>query len=338
MPPTAGGPGSTPTPPTSSPNTTPTPGTSASYLHVLQRPWVMSYPIDPTGRLLPPVTQRVANDLVALSGEPQGRFVLAARDERFAAAFVSYAPDPRDGTLVKRSEAGTAPCGGFQCIESTVWIRAGANRVHGMWRGVFGTSQNEWFSYVSANLGSDGQLGDVTRSQFQIYSDPGLAVVDVRENVLYKTEERYTAHGALEGHVIEPDGSLTRIETTHLCLAHRFCDGCAYPVVTARGFLIAAARPDSFTESTSVCTYQGLRLKPIGALDFGATRAEAYVSESEQQPVLVAMNTETPTAGARHEELRLFALVDDGGLQALDVKDLLKPSRQILFHSSGRAL
>jgi hypothetical protein len=87
-----------------------------------------------------------------------------------------------------------------------------------------------------------------------------------------------------------------------------------------------------------VCTYQGLRLKPIGALDFGATRAEAYVSESEQQPVLVAMNTETPTAGARHEELRLFALVDDGGLQALDVKDLLKPSRQILFHPSGRAL
>jgi hypothetical protein len=201
--------------------------------------------------------------------------------------------------------------------------------------------EHEENSYVSAALGPDGQLGKVNRLQFPRDFDPGLMTVDVRESVLYKTEMwvyNGGGHGALEGHVIEPDGSLTRIGTTHLCLARRFCDGCAYPLVTARGFLIAAAWIGSYPENPSTCSYQGLRLKPVGALDFGATRAEAYVPEAEDQPVLVAMNTQTSNASSTREELRLFALADDGGLQALDAKDLPKPSRQILFHPSGHAL
>jgi hypothetical protein len=343
---------STPMPPTATVGPNPTPAASIAHLHVLQHPWVMAYPIDPTGRLLPPVTQRVGNGIVALSGEPQGRFVLAGREVPaegyYASTIVSYAPDSRDGTLVKRSESDVFErpvqycyqgVDGSTCRETWVWLRAGASRVHGMWEMAYGPAgpSHYQYSYVSAALGPDGQLGKVSRLAFPTDFDRGLAAVDVRESVLYKTEPYLPAgNGALEAYVIEPDGSLTRIGTTHLCLARRFED--VAPLLTVRGFVFAEARIGSWWESPSVCTYQGLRLKPLEALDFGATRAEALVPEKQAEPALVAMNTQTSSGGTTQEHLRLLAMGDDGALEALDVEHLPGRSRQILFHPLGRAL
>jgi len=69
----------------------------------------MTYEIDKSGRLRPPATQHVARDLFGLAGEPQGRFVYGAhggwslssngKGEGSDLTIVTYAPDPRDGTL-----------------------------------------------------------------------------------------------------------------------------------------------------------------------------------------------------------------------------------------------
>jgi len=287
-----------------------------------------------------------------LAGDPQGRFVYAAHGgwqvgwNGAACAVngtdgmvVTYAPDPRDGALAWVSETTVYRAGGW-CGEGAGWnwLSGGATRVHGLWYNRWGTAGHHLtFSYVSVAVASDGQLGPVSRRAFDFDADPGRVTVDVRSDVLYKAANAPTtpgtihAQGGLTAHVIEPDGQLTRMGWSNLCLAATI-PPLAYPrpLVAARGFLFASV---SLTEPErkTVCSYQGLRLRPLADLGFSASAGEAFVPSGEAMPPLVAMAVPGP-------ELRLFAMNGDGDLQLLDSEPLLNPASQFLFHPSGRFL
>lgn len=334
-----------PTPP---PAPTPSPTvTSAGYLHVLQRPWVMTYEIDPTGRLRPPITQHVGRDAYMLAGEPQGRFVYAAHggwqvgwDGASCAVdgtdgmVVTYAPDARDGALAWVSEATVSQAGGW-CGEPAGWdwLSGGVNRVYGLWHRRWGSAGHHLtYSYVSVPVAGDGQLGPVSRREFDVDTDPGLVTVDVRSDVLYKAANtRPPALGGFTAHVIEPDGQLTPMGWSNLCLAARI-PRLAYPrpLVAARGFLFASASLEQPQRNT-VCSYQGLRLRPLADLGFSAYAAEAFVPADDALPALVATSTTGPA-------LRLFAMTGEGDLRLLDSEDLPDRAERLLFHPSGRFL
>jgi hypothetical protein len=307
------------------------------------------------------VTQRVSNDLHGLAGEPQGRFVYAAHggwnvpgigslsgtgagsDE----TIVTYAPDPRDGTLTEVSEATVqqrpAPiqCGPCEDRAAWSWLKGGANRVHGFWSHDWGTTgRHTTYVYVSIPVASDGQLGLVSQLAFESDRDPGQVLVDVRSDVLYKAgkEEGVDARGGLEAHVVEPDGRLTRMGWTNLCLASTMSlDDFVSPLVTARGFLFASLFTNAPNVPT-VCSYQGLRLKPLYALDLKASAAEAFVPSSEAEPALLAMNVTISNGGVTREELRVFSMNGDGDLRPVYTEELPDRVAGLLFHPSGHFL
>jgi 6-phosphogluconolactonase (cycloisomerase 2 family) len=356
-----------PAPPTPTPGPTPSP-TSAGYLHVLQRPFVMTYEIDPTGRLHPPVTQHMGRGVHMLAGEPRGRFVFAAEggvkegDYDWDASdgdgtIVTYAPDPRDGTLTPVSGAVVWPrpteeCHPLYCHRGE-WVRlwGGPNRVHGLWVDLW---WRWWqYTYVSVAVASDGQLGPVSRHQFE-RQDPGHLIVDVRSDVLYKTSDLWYKPnqgepGALLAYVIEPDGRLKQMGRSNLCFVHTMnSSDPPVPLAAARGFLFASVRTsrgeDWRNDVLSVCSYQGLRLKPLADVDFDASHADAFVPADETEPVLLAMRVKVlPTDEAKeHAELRVFAMNAEGDLQLLDSEklsdDWVWGDRQLLFHPSRRLL
>jgi hypothetical protein len=303
----------------------------------------MTYEIDPSGRLRPPVTQRMSKDLHTLAGEPQGRFVYAEHGgwtqlggvDGSDGAIVSYAPDPRDGTLVEVSERTVFEHGGQPCTYCSwggwQWLKGGANRVHGFWLQLYGSwGQHAKYTYVSIPVASDGYLGPVSRQPFE-YEDEGSALVDVRANVLYKAGS-YNERGGLEAHLIEPDGTLTRMGWTNLCLASPM--GFSGPLVTARGFLFSSF----WNRVSTVCAYQGLRLKPLYALDLAASVADAFVPSSEDQPVLVAMGLRTWTGREYRSALRIFSMNHEGDLRQMYAEDLPDYIEKLLFHPSGRSL
>jgi 6-phosphogluconolactonase (cycloisomerase 2 family) len=312
----------------------------------------MTYEIDPTGRLHPPVTQRVGKDLNVLAGEPQGRFVYAAHGgwalygssgtgEGSNGTIVTYAPDPRDGTLAEVSEQtvferprGGLPSGPWADLGGWSWLKGSANRVHAFWSYRWGTTgRHTTYSYVSVGVASDGHLGPVRQLAFESDADPGQVMVDARSDLLYKAgKEGYDGRGGLEAHLIEPDGTLTRMGWTNLCLASRIDLG--YPLVTARGFVFASA----YTPGPTVCSYQGLRLKPLYALDLNASAAEAFVPSSEAEPGLLAMNVTISTGGSRREELRVLSMNGEGDLRPVYSEELPDRITRLLFHPSGRFL
>lgn len=350
------------TPGTESPNPTPPPAptpspavTRAGYLHVLQRPWVMTYEIDPTGRLRPPITQHLGRDTYVLAGEPQGRFVYVPYGGWQVAwngsacalngsdmMVVTYAPDPRDGALAPVSEATISHAGGW-CGDRAgwVWLSGGANRVHGLSYSRWGSAgRHLTYIYVSVVVASDGQLDSVSRRAFDFDADPGHVIVDVRSDVLYKAANTPTtpgtinARGGLRAYVIEPDGQLTPMGWTNLCVAATIPPlNPPRPVLAARGILFAQVSLEE-PERKTVCSYQGLRLRSLAELGISSFPAKAFVPSSEAMPVLIAM----AGTGPEGPELRLFAMNGDGDLQLLDSEDLPNPCSRFLFHPSGRFL
>jgi len=309
----------------------------------------MTYEIDPTGRLRAPVTQHVSKDLYQLAGEPQGRFVYAAHGSWYRnvdgtvggsdGVVVTYAPDPRDGTLVEVSEqtvferpSDGQPCGASCDSLGLVLLEGGANRVHGSTLYRWGTARRHTtYTYLFIPVSSDGHLGPVTRHPFPYDQESGWMMVDGRSDVLYKPAP-YNGPGGLQARVIEPDGTLTRMGWTNLCLASTIDS--ATPLVTARGFLFASA----YTKVPTVCSYQGLRLKPLYALDLTASAATAFVPSSEGEPALLAMNVTTSTGGVRREELRVFAMNSEGDLRPVYSEEPPDRIGGLLFHPSGRFL
>jgi hypothetical protein len=336
-----------------SPTPTPSPAaTSAGYLHVLQHPWVMTYEIDPSGRLRPPVTQRISKDLKLLADEPQGRFVYAARGgwrqdqlgvyEQSDLAIVTYVPDARDGTLSQVSEITVAQprrdCG---CYDAGHWenLQGGANRVHARWFHGYGIpGHNYEFSYVSVAVAGDGRLGPVGRPPSWYHPDLAEILVDVRANVLYKGG---TSYSPLEANVIESDGTLNRIGRTSLCLATTMHPYDTYdlvtPLATARGFLFTSFANSDYGVPM-VCAYQGPGLKPLYAIDMPADVADAFVPSFPDEPVLVAMGLRTWTGRDYRSELRVFSMNSEGALRQTYAQDVPDHIEKLLFHPSGRSL
>ena len=312
-----------------------------------------TYEIDATGLLRAPVMQQLGRDTAALAGEPGGRFAFAGQGawtvygggtrEGSDLTVAAYGADP-NGALSERFDVTVVPappsaCSG--CVDDArwLWLKAGAGRIHGFWRRHWGTAGHRLtYSYVSIPLSSDGAPGRASQTEFPPDRDPGEVTVDVLSDILYKAGS-YSGQEVhprgLEAHVIGPDGTLTQMGWTNLCLGGVECHSCtARPLTTARGFHFAIVP----TTRRYVCSYQGLRLKPYGAFEFSASVAEAFVPSSEAEPTLVAMGVPVEAGDASRSELRVFSMGADGDLRLLDGDELPSAPTQLLFHPSGRFL
>jgi hypothetical protein len=155
--------------------------------------------------------------------------------------------------------------------------------------------------------------------------------------------------------VVKPDGGLEQMGRSNLCFVHPMTSTVPpSPLAAARGFLFASVRSsrgeDWRDDVLRVCSYQGLRLKPLADFDFDASHADSFVPADENEPVLLAMRVKVPPAdGAKeHAELRVFAMSAAGDLQLLDSEKLsdewvpgnwwVPGNRQLLFHPSRRLL
>jgi hypothetical protein len=331
--------GSSPSEPIA-PGPTPTAPVSAGFLHVLQGDSVGTYRIDAaTGRLQPSATQTVG-DAHTLAGEPQGRYVFAAFGPRggppyFDPSIVAYAPDPSSGILRTVSEASSHPiwcptCASWGRSGGWDWLTASSTRVYGIW--LTGTYHDTYDTYVTHAVGSDGQLGAAYQEDFD-EQDPGSVALDVDSDVFYKG----ASTGGLTAHLVEPDGRLTPVGASHLCLAAEMSH--ANPLVAVRGFAFASAFVGPWPAwEKSVCSYEGPRLAPradLGMQSFYAVAVTPHASSSASFPApLVAM--EMGAGGTGQHEIRLFALSPDGDLQPLET--IAGPGwvRHLLFHPSGR--
>ena len=327
--PTPVAPGPTPTTPTPAPE-------PAGFLHLQQGSSVITYAIDgATGRLRESTRQGLG-DASLMVGEPQGRYVFAAYDD--PGQIVAYAPDPSSGSLMARSvaEAGT----------NWTSLSASSTRLYATL--YYFSGAHFYPSYVSYAVESEGQLGLPSVEYFEFDTVPSVAVdVDSDPAVLYKSTET----GGLTAHVVDPDGTLTQMGGSHLCLASSM--DYAEPLVAARGFLLASAHlPASqpYGPSTeSVCSWEGPRLAPRANLGVDADYAVALtprrgssVSSSAVGPAtLVAMRTWYSVGHGLHPEKKpqvgLFAMSDDGDLEPLDTVES-ECAMRMLFHPSGRFL
>jgi hypothetical protein len=335
--------GSSPSVPTA-PGPTPTAPApvSAGFLHVLQGSSVATYAIDyATGALRRSATQDVG-DAHTLTGEPQGRYVFAAFGPRggppyFDPSIVAYAPDPSSGSLRTVSEASSHP---IWCPTCASWGRSGgwyrltasSTRVYGMW--FTGTYHDTYNTYVTHAVGDGGQLGPAYQVDFD-EQDPGTVAVDVDSDVFYKG----THTGGLTAHFVEPDGRLTQVGASRLCLASPM--SYADPLVAVRGFVFASGYVGPWPGwEKSVCTYEGPRLAPrvdLGIQSFSAVAVAPHVpaSSSASLPAtLVAMEVGAWATG--QYEIRLSAMGQDGDLEPLET--IAGPGwvRHLLFHPSGR--
>jgi hypothetical protein len=335
--------GSRPSAPTA-PGPTPTAPApvGAGFLHVLQGDSVVTYRIDAaTGRLQPSATQTVG-DAHTLTGEPQGRYVFAAFGPRggppyFDPSIVAYAPDPSSGSLGTVSEASSRPiwcptCASWGRSGGWDWLTASSTRVYGMW--FTGTYHDTYNTYVTHAVGGNGQLGAAYQEDFD-EQDPGSVALDVDSDVFYEG----THTGGLTAHFVEPDGRLTQMGASHLCLASQM--SYANPLVAVRGFVFASGFVGPWPGwEKSVCSYEGPRLAPradLGMQSFYAAAVAPRASTPSSATVpapLVAMEMGASATG--QYEIRLFAMSPDGDLTPLET--IAGPGwvRHLLFHPSGR--
>ena len=353
IPATPGSPGASPGSPT--PTSSPSPTvTSAGFLHVLQHPWVMTYEIDPSGRLRPPVTQHVTRDLNLLAGEPSGRFVYGAHGgwptttpgDCSDLAIVTYSRDPRDGTLSPVSDVTLAKhpanCDSYYPGPARwIWLKGDADRVHGLWMQVSGYGHHVSYTYMSIAVAGDGRLGSSRKRSLYFGDYYGEVLVNPRTGVVYTAGPWIggggypPGRGGLAAHVIGPDGTLDRTGWTNLCFARTMEEyGFPRPLVSARGFVFASC----YSDFETLCAYQGLRLKPLYALDLDVDAAEAFVPSSEAEPALLAMNVTSSTGRAPSHELRVFSMNAEGDLRPAYSEELPDSLEGFQFHPSGRSL
>lgn len=338
-----------PTTPAPTPSVAPEPS-HGGFLHVLQGHTIVTYAIDgATGALRRSATQDVG-DAHALAGEPLGRYVYAAFGPRSGPPYwdpsiVAYAPDPRSGSLTTLSEAASDP---IWCRGCAAWGRRGAwhllsasaTRVYGIWE--TGTYHDTYFAYVAHAVGDEGQLGAAYLQEFD-EGDDGEITVDVESDLLYKK-----GRSGLTAHFVEPDGSLTPMGASRLCLASMLSSPTL--LVAVRGFLFASDHHYAATgDEYRVCSWEGPRLTPRAAIGLQASLAVAVVplvsplapGTASRSAALVAMRTwssgqDAMSHGTRHA-IRLLAMSEAGDLTLLDSVETTYP-RQLLFHPSGRFL
>jgi hypothetical protein len=332
--------GSTPSAPTA-----PSPGpVNAGFLHVLQDDSVVTYDIDAaTGRLRQSATQSM-EDVHTLTGEPQGRYVYAAYGPRSARppydepdpSIVAYAPDPLSGRLMTLSEMSSRPIwhSSRPVTGGWYWLSASSTRVYAVWQTV--TYHDVYHTYVTHAVGNEGQLGPAHQEDFDEW-DPEPVAVDVDADVFFKG----TWTGGLTAHFVEPDGRLTQMGGSRLCVASTVDN--VNPLVAVGGFLFASGYvgPGTAREKT-VCSWEGPRLAPRANLGLQSHHAVAIAprvstpSPASRPATLVAMEMDVSTRG--EYEVRLFAMSHDGDLEPLE--RITGPGwvRHLLFHPSGRFL
>jgi hypothetical protein len=328
------------------PSPSPSPA-SAGFLHALQGESIATYRIDgTTGQLQASVTQDLA-DARTLAGEPQGRFVYAARSPRSGwyvkesdplpiGYIVALAPDPKTGALTAVSEVPSKPGwhNEFQASGGWVWLSATSTRVHALWE--ISTSHIR-ASLMTYAVGADGQLGPGAKS-----SATGTnAAVNASSGVLYWGDREYDDR-PLRADTVEADGRLTVLGSSDLCGSSLLYGG--VPLVAVNGWLLASGATQKFGPET-VCSYEGPQLTPQA--DFGlsprVTTAVAVVPRTvlplaaelaSGTPALVAMQFRAST-GSEPSDVRLFRMDSDGSLHLLDTA---KATGALLFHPSGRFL
>lgn len=321
--------------------TTPVPSpepVAAGFLHVLQGGTVVAYLVDGASGRLRESARQAVGDAHTLAGEPEGRHVFAAFGPRsgppyFDPSIVAYAPDPQSGSLATLSEASSDPiwcrgCASWGRSGRWYWLSASSSRVYGMW--YTGTYHDTYHAYVTHAVDDGGRLAPAYVQEFGEW-DPGTVAVDVAgdADVFYKG----TQTGGLTAHFVEPDGRLTRMGGSDLCVASTLDS--AQPLVAVRGFLFAAGY---IGIDKVVCSWEGPRLAPRANLGLRSDYAVAFAprgAPSSSSATLVAMRMDASTA--QRSEVRLFAMSADGGLEPLDA---VEPgyARQLLFHPSGRFL
>jgi hypothetical protein len=334
--------------PTAPPGPSPSPSpTSAGFLHALQGQSIATYRIDgTTGQLQASVTQGMV-DARTLTGDPQGRFVYAARspggsvgdqDPLPTGHVVVLAPDPKTGSLTAVSEASSQPGyhNQFHASGGWTWLSATSTRVYALWQ----ISTSHIFSnYLAYSVGSDGQLGPERHLVFAWGSN---AVVDPESGVFYWGDREYSDI-PLRADTVEADGRLTQLGSSDLCGSSLLFSG--LPLVAVNGSLLASGSTQVFGART-VCSYEAPQLTPRADLGLSgsATAAVAVVPRtvlplatelaSGGGPALVAMQFPAPTRN-EPSEVRLFRMDADGSLHLLDIA---KATGTLLFHPSGRFL
>ena len=113
-------------------------------------------------------------------------------------------------------------------------------------------------------------------SPLRMHSGPGMRFL--YGYLLYKAADTIHTSGGFSAHVIEPNGQLTPMGWSNLCLAATI-PRLAYPrpLVAARGFLFASVSLEEPRRNT-LCSYRGLRLRPLADLGFSASVISSYRS------------------------------------------------------------
>lgn len=337
---------STPTTPLPSPAApAPTP-LGTRFLHVLQGESIVTYRIDGATGRLQPSTRVEVGEAHTITGEPLGRYVYAGFGPRYAEpshdgpdpTIVAYAPDARSGGLLAVSQANSEPivASSMRVSGEWYWLSASSARVYAMW--VTGTYHDSYHTYVTHAVGQDGRLGPAYEQEFN-EGDPGGVAIDVDSGAGADVFYKATWTGGLSALFVEPDGRLTQMGGSHLCVASptSYTD----PLVAVSGFLFASAYvgPQTSSERT-VCSYEGPRLAPRGNLALQSERAVAVAppaaSSGSRPAPLVAMAMRLGATG--QFEVRVFAMGPGGDLLPLDSFAGPGWARHLLFHPSGRVL
>src|SRR5262245_11462747 len=216
-----------------SPAPTPLP-TPPPFLPVGPATAVRTFRVDDSGRLEPTAVQELNGGW--LTGEPRRRFVFTpgVSSERGLATIVSYAIDPRTGSLVERSRAQTDPLVPSPSNAGFVGLFASPTLVYGLWQG--STLAHVSGAYVAHAVSNEGRLADgyvERRSPFSTGEASLLA--DSAADLVYVGSS--TGDGLI-AYAVEGYGGLREVGFGTQCGSTRVVS--VTPVAAVRGFVLAS--------------------------------------------------------------------------------------------------